>query len=48
LERNLAATPMKRYGKLDELKGTLVYLASDASSFATGSVVTVDGGYTIW
>jgi NAD(P)-dependent dehydrogenase (short-subunit alcohol dehydrogenase family) len=48
LERNLAATPMKRYGKIDELKGTIVYLASDASSFATGSVVTVDGGYTIW
>jgi NAD(P)-dependent dehydrogenase (short-subunit alcohol dehydrogenase family) len=48
LARNLAATPMKRYGKLDELKGTIVYLASEASSYATGSVLTVDGGYTVW
>lgn len=48
LARNLANTPMKRYGNLDELKGTIVYLASDASSFMTGSLVYVDGGYTIW
>jgi NAD(P)-dependent dehydrogenase (short-subunit alcohol dehydrogenase family) len=48
LERNIASTPMKRYGHIDELKGVIVFLASDASSFATGSVVTVDGGYTIW
>jgi NAD(P)-dependent dehydrogenase (short-subunit alcohol dehydrogenase family) len=48
LERNLAATPMKRYGRIDELKGAIVFLASEASSFATGTVVTIDGGYTIW
>jgi NAD(P)-dependent dehydrogenase (short-subunit alcohol dehydrogenase family) len=48
LQRNLANTPMKRYGRLDELKGTIVYLASEASSFMTGSLVTLDGGYTIW
>jgi NAD(P)-dependent dehydrogenase (short-subunit alcohol dehydrogenase family) len=48
LERNLAATPMKRYGRLDELKGSIVYLASEASSFATGTVLNIDGGYTIW
>jgi NAD(P)-dependent dehydrogenase (short-subunit alcohol dehydrogenase family) len=48
LQRNVANTPMKRYGQLDELKGTVVYLASEASSFMTGSLVTVDGGYTIW
>ena len=48
LARNLANTPMKRYGHLDELKGTIVYLASDASSYMTGSIVYVDGGYTIW
>jgi NAD(P)-dependent dehydrogenase (short-subunit alcohol dehydrogenase family) len=46
--RIIANTPMKRYGLLDELKGTIVYLASDASSFMTGSIVYVDGGYTIW
>jgi NAD(P)-dependent dehydrogenase (short-subunit alcohol dehydrogenase family) len=48
LERNLANTPMKRYGRLDELKGVIVFLASDASSFATGSILNIDGGYTIW
>jgi NAD(P)-dependent dehydrogenase (short-subunit alcohol dehydrogenase family) len=47
-ERNLANTPMKRYGNIDELKGAIVFLASEASSFATGSVIYVDGGYTIW
>ncbi|MED3383365.1 SDR family oxidoreductase [Bacillus subtilis] len=39
-------TPMKRPGTPDELGGLAIYLASDASSFVTGSVFTVDGGYT--
>jgi NAD(P)-dependent dehydrogenase (short-subunit alcohol dehydrogenase family) len=47
-ERNVNNTPMKRYGRLDELKGAVVFLASPASSFMTGSVVVIDGGYTIW
>lgn len=47
-ERNLANTPMKRYGRIDELKGAIVFLASEASSFATGAVFNIDGGYTIW
>jgi len=42
------ATPMGRPGKPDELGGIAVYLASEASSFATGSVFTIDGGYTVW
>ena len=41
-------TPMKRPGTPDELQGLAVYLASDASSFMTGSVLTIDGGYTAW
>ena len=48
LERNINNTPMKRYGRLEELKGAIVFLASEASSYMTGSVITIDGGYTIW
>ncbi len=40
------STPMKRLGTPDDLQGIALYLASDASSFATGSVFTIDGGYT--
>jgi NAD(P)-dependent dehydrogenase (short-subunit alcohol dehydrogenase family) len=40
--------PMKRYGREEEIKGTIVYLASEASSFMTGSIVVMDGGTTIW
>lgn len=41
-------TPMKRFGKPEEIGGLTVYLASEASSLATGSVFVIDGGYTIW
>ena len=40
-------TPMKRVGEPDELGGLVVYLASPASSYMTGSIVTIDGGYTV-
>jgi NAD(P)-dependent dehydrogenase (short-subunit alcohol dehydrogenase family) len=39
-------TPMGRGGDEHELDGALLYLASDASSFVTGTVLTVDGGWT--
>ncbi|WP_127125753.1 SDR family oxidoreductase [Georgenia sp. SYP-B2076] len=39
-------TPAQRWGKFEELVGTLVYLASDASSFVSGQNVFVDGGMT--
>jgi NAD(P)-dependent dehydrogenase (short-subunit alcohol dehydrogenase family) len=41
----LLRTPMKRFGKLEELIGAAVYLASDASTFVTGQLIVVDGGF---
>lgn len=41
-----ARTPAHRWGRLDELIGTLIYLCSPASSFVNGQVVYVDGGMT--
>lgn len=38
-------TPFKRFGSPDELCGTIQYLISDASSFVTGTVAIVDGGF---
>jgi gluconate 5-dehydrogenase len=41
-----ARTPLGRWGKVEELVGAAVYLASDAASFVTGHVIYVDGGMT--
>jgi len=41
-------TPFKRFGRPDELIGALVWLLSDASAFVTGSMVCVDGGFSIF
>ena len=41
----LLRTPMKRFGKLQELAGGAIYLASDAASFVTGILLHVDGGF---
>ncbi|MEM7094947.1 MAG: SDR family oxidoreductase [Actinomycetota bacterium] len=40
-------TPMRRPGRLPELDGALLLLASDASTYVTGQTVTVDGGWTM-
>jgi len=41
----LLRTPIRRFGKADELIGAAVLLASDAASFITGQCITVDGGF---
>ena len=46
-KRLLSGVPMKRAGELQELDGPLLLLASDAGSFMTGSVITVDGGHLL-
>jgi NAD(P)-dependent dehydrogenase (short-subunit alcohol dehydrogenase family) len=40
----LTRTPMRRFGKIEELAGAAVYFASDASAFVTGQLLVVDGG----
>ena len=44
-EEILTRTPMNRFGELEELVGAAVFLASDAASFVTGTLLAVDGGY---
>ena len=41
----LVRTPMHRFGKVEELVGAAVYLASDAATFVTGHILAVDGGF---
>ena len=47
-EKVIRNTPFKRFGHPDELIGALVWLLSDASAFVTGSMVCVDGGFSIF
>ena len=41
----LMRTPMKRFGKIEELVGAAIFLASDAAAFVNGHVLAVDGGF---
>jgi NAD(P)-dependent dehydrogenase (short-subunit alcohol dehydrogenase family) len=45
IQRNI---PMGRLGRVEELKGTAIYLASAATDFMTGSCIVIDGGQTSW
>ena len=42
----VGATALKRWGELNEIQGSAIYLASDAASYTTGSMLVVDGGWT--
>jgi NAD(P)-dependent dehydrogenase (short-subunit alcohol dehydrogenase family) len=42
----MSKTPLRRWGQVEELVGLVIYLASDASSFMTGAVIPLDGGWS--
>jgi NAD(P)-dependent dehydrogenase (short-subunit alcohol dehydrogenase family) len=44
----IGGTPMARLGESDEIAAVVLFLASDAASLMTGSIVLADGGYTCW
>jgi Dehydrogenases with different specificities (related to short-chain alcohol dehydrogenases) len=44
----ISMTPFKRFGFPDELIGTVIWLASDASRFVTGTTTSIDGGFSIF
>lgn len=46
-DRVLRRTPAGRWGVIDDFAGIAVFLASGASDFITGAVITVDGGYSV-
>ena len=48
MEHWIGGTPMGRMGQPPEIASVILFLASDASSLMTGSIVTADGGYTCW
>lgn len=47
-EKVLKRVPLRRWGQSEDFGGIAVYLASDASSYQTGSVTTIDGGFSVF
>lgn len=48
IERYISKTPLRRMGTEEDLKGAVVFFASDLSSYVTGENLMVDGGWTVW
>ncbi len=48
LERGISQTPLKRAGTVDEVAASIVFLASPAAQFITGSTLRMDGGQALW
>jgi NAD(P)-dependent dehydrogenase (short-subunit alcohol dehydrogenase family) len=44
----LDMTPLGRLGEPSEIAAAVVYLASEASTYVTGAILSIDGGYTAW
>jgi NAD(P)-dependent dehydrogenase (short-subunit alcohol dehydrogenase family) len=48
VERFSRKSPMRRLMRIDEIVGAVIFLASDASSYATASNLLIEGGWTAW
>jgi NAD(P)-dependent dehydrogenase (short-subunit alcohol dehydrogenase family) len=48
MQKVIPQTPLKRFGRPEEMKGLAVLLASDASSFISGAIYIIDGGWCAW
>jgi NAD(P)-dependent dehydrogenase (short-subunit alcohol dehydrogenase family) len=47
-EKVIPRVPVRRWGEPDDFGGMAVYLASDASSYQSGTTIVIDGGYSIF
>ena len=48
MEAWMPLIPMHRMAEVSDLQGAVVYLASEASDYMTGSDIVIDGGYCVW